>query len=60
LNVTPVAPSRFAPLIVTDVPGWPDVGANEEIEGGDFGGGGAGTGSVGIIHGAGGVVSPAR
>jgi hypothetical protein len=60
LNVTPVVPLKFVPLIVTEVPGWPDVGLKDEIDGGACGGGGAGTGSVGIIQGAGAVASPAR
>jgi hypothetical protein len=61
LNDTPVAPLKFVPVIVTDVPDCPDVGVKDVIVGGEgAGGGGAGTGVVATIHGAGGVLSPAR
>ena len=41
LNVTEVAPVKALPLIVTDEPGQPELGVNEETAGG---GGGTGVG----------------
>src|SRR5207302_983770 len=56
-KVTVVAPVKFVPVSVTVDPGGPDVGEKLEIVGGE---GEGGAGVEAIIHGARGVVSPAR